>query len=562
MLNNILSKINSQTKEFIGITLNSNGLLEVIITSRSNNSVSKYTNRFIEYNPITREVNNYDNLRNEIESALDELKISPKNCNVTLVMPNVIFGISTLPEMLSGDEIASALTSEVEESYIFKKEDPVISWEKLNDSIDSDDGMQKIVYSAIQESALNELRRISTELGIKLISVQSSISALFKGLSFTDVVNKVTKGEKSPWNVLLISSTSYSIFNFVGDKLCNYFEEPLAVKSFTDEEVYSAVSSMASVSLQNFAAANLLVISETDEVSAEVISTKLGFDGIPYYIEQNKFQQSPPIDVDLNVLPTFIPQITITAVGSSVDHFESKFFKFNYLITKDGSSSFEAGDLITIGDFTFELTKEKAQIITVALVCTFLIIFGLACLFLSQINSKINEKLNTLIAEETRLQQELNQNQNQQPTINIETTIESIIKANRKKMLYYDALSYGIPEKLWIEHFYAGPNNAIGINGVAVDSGDIALFLKGIREVAGESRVSVTKLTISGDDEINSTGKELYSFELASQSYNSTNQSQTNQSQAQPQPQQNINSQQLPPANSPSVPPPIIPSGK
>lgn len=562
MLNNILSKINSQTKEFIGITLNSNGLLEVIITSRSNNSVSKYTNRFIEYNPITREVNNYDNLRNEIESALDELKISPKNCNVTLVMPNVIFGISTLPEMLSGDEIASALTSEVEESYIFKKEDPVISWEKLNDSIDSDDGMQKIVYSAIQESALNELRRISTELGIKLISVQSSISALFKGLSFTDVVNKVTKGEKSPWNVLLISSTSYSIFNFVGDKLCNYFEEPLAVKSFTDEEVYSAVSSMASVSLQNFAAANLLVISETDEVSAEVISTKLGFDGIPYYIEQNKFQQSPPIDVDLNVLPTFIPQITITAIGSSVDHFESKFFKFNYLITKDGSSSFEAGDLITIGDFTFELTKEKAQIITVALVCTFLIIFGLACLFLSQINSKINEKLNTLIAEETRLQQELNQNQNQQPTINIETTIESIIKANRKKMLYYDALSYGIPEKLWIEHFYAGPNNAIGINGVAVDSGDIALFLKGIREVAGESRVSVTKLTISGDDEINSTGKELYSFELASQSYNSTNQSQTNQSQAQPQPQQNTNSQQLPPANSPSVPPPIIPSGK
>lgn len=557
MLNNILSKINSQTKEFIGITLNSNGLLEVIITSRSNNSVSKYTNRFIEYNPITREVNNYDNLRNEIESALDELKISPKNCNVTLVMPNVIFGISTLPEMLSGDEIASALTSEVEESYIFKKEDPVISWEKLNDSIDSDDGMQKIVYSAIQESALNELRRISTELGIKLISVQSSISALFKGLSFTDVVNKVTKGEKSPWNVLLISSTSYSIFNFIGDKLCNYFEEPLAVKSFTDEEVYSAVSSMASVSLQNFAAANLLVISETDEVSAEVISTKLGFDGIPYYIEQNKFQQSPPIDVDLNVLPTFIPQITITAIGSSVDHFESKFFKFNYLITKDGSSSFEAGDLITIGDFTFELTKEKAQIITVALVCTFLIIFGLACLFLSQINSKINEKLNTLIAEETRLQQELNQNQNQQPTINIETTIESIIKANRKKMLYYDALSYGIPEKLWIEHFYAGPNNAIGINGVAVDSGDIALFLKGIREVAGESGVSVTKLTISGDDEINSTGKELYSFELASQSYNSTN-----QSQAQPQPQQNTNSQQLPPANSPSVPPPIIPSGK
>lgn len=565
MFNNLFAS--SNTKEYVGISLNTNGLLEVIQTSKTNSEIQKYTNRFVNYNAITREVESYETLKAEIESALLELEINPKNCAATISLPNVLFGVSELPEILSDDEITNALISDAEESYIFKRQEPVVSWNKISTT----DTSSKIVYSALQESVLKEIKTICTDLGITLLSVQNTMSELLTGLSFSELINKMIPTDKSAWNILLISGTSYSIFNFIGEKLNNYFEEPLAVKSFTDEEVYSAVGSMASIALQNYPATNLLIISETDEISAEVISSKLSTSSIPFYIEQNKFQQRPSLKVNLNVLPGFIPQITIAAVGASVDHFENKSIKFNYLTTS-GQTAGGAGDLITIGDRTFELTKEIVTKYTIILVSTIAIIFGGLYFTMNSIINGINEKVNQLTQEETTLQNELSSNSEQTTTVNISNTIASIIKSNRKKMLYYDALSYGIPEKLWIESFYAGSGDAIGINGVSMNSNDIAAFLKGIREVAGESEVSVVKLTVTGsDDVVNSTEPELFSFTLANQAYknssstsapaeDNTTGATTNSSNQTQNQQPNYAGNNIPPVNTPSSMPPVIPA--
>ena len=551
-LDKLFSNLNSGAKEFIGVSLNVNGLLEVVDTSRVNTSVEKYTNRNVAYNPITREVENYDQLKNELESALEELHLQPKNCNITISLPNVLFGITQLPEILNDDEITNAIISQAEESYIFKREEPVVSWDKIGNTEIANMSMQKIAYSVIQVSALKELKRIFTELGANLISIQNSYSSLMQGLDFAKITDKVGKSEKKPWNILLISSTCYSIFNFVDDKLNDYYEEPFAVKSFSREEVYSAVSAMVTPTLKNYPAANLLVISDTNEVSAEVISTKLGFDGVPFYIEQNQYQQSPPIDIDLNVLPGYVPQISIAAVGAAVDHFESKFFKFNYLVTTDGSSNYEASDLITIGDRTFELTKEKANKLTMILAGAMLVIFGGIYFGLNNWSAKLDEQSSNIAQKESQLQQELSaiQASGNKTVVNISSTIDNILDANRKKMLYYDALSYGIPEKLWIEHFYAGPNKAIAIHGIALDNNDITAFLKGIREVAGESNVSVTKLTLTGEDTILGSGTEAYSFVLSSSGYNDSYMN----AEAKPA----SSNSNIPPANKKSALPPII----
>jgi len=570
MFNNLFSSLNSGAKEYIGISLNTNGLLEVIQTSKTNTEIQKYTNRFVNYNAITREVESYEALKAEIEGALTELNINPKNCMATVSLPNVHFGITELPEILSDDEISNALISQVEESYIFKRQEPVISWYRLSTS----DSSSQIAYSALQDSALKEIKALCADLGITLVSVQNSLSELLTGLSFSELTAKIIPADKSAWNLLLISSTSYSIFNFIGDKLNSYYEEPLAVKSFTDEEVYTAVGSMASSALQNYPATNLLIISETDEVSAEVISTKLSTSSIPFYIEQNKYQQQPSLKVSLDVLPGYIPQITIAAVGASVDHFENRAVKFNYLA--NSNSNLEAGDLITIGDRTFELTKDNVTKFTIAVVIAIAVILGGLGFAMHTLINGLNEKLNQLTQEETQLKNELKTYTEQPTTVNIASTIDSIVKSNRKKMLYYDALSYGIPDKLWIESFYAGSGDAIGINGVSLDSNDIAEFLKGIREVAGESEISVTKLTITGsDDIINRSEPELYSFELANQAYKNSSNAQNTDSTtgttgaaaqntpAQPQPQAqqpNYGGNNIPPVNNPAAMPPVIPA--
>ncbi len=556
---------NSGSREYIGISLNANGLLEVIQTSKSGSEIQKYTNRFVNYNAITREVESYETLGAEIESALSELNINAKNCAATISLPNVLFGITELPEILSDEEISNALISEVEDSYIFKRQEPAISWCKISTT----ENTSKIAYSALQTSVLKEIKEICSGLGITLLAVQNSISELLTGLSFSELTSKVIPTDKSAWNLLLISGTSYSIFNFLGDKLNNYYEEPLAVKSFTDEEVYAAVGSMASTALQNYPATNLLIISETDEVSAEVISTKLSTNSIPFYIEQNKFQQQPSLKVSLNVLPGYIPQITIAAVGASVNPHENRAIKFNYLDSLGSSAG--AGDIITIGDSTFEITKDLVTKITIYAIVFAAVVFGGTYFLLNTAISKTSKKINQLTQEETNLQNELKSFSDKPSTVNITGTIENITKSNRKKMLYYDALSYGIPEKLWIESFYAGSGDSIGINGVSLNSNDITAFLKGIREVAGESEVSVVRLTVTGSDDIvGGNEPELYSFTLANQAYKDTmnnsavsgdNNNNTNPIPAnQSQPNQNYGGNNIPPVDNPSTVPPVIPA--
>lgn len=566
MFSNLFS--GAKTKEHVGISLNVNGLLEVIQTSKSNNEITKYTNRFVNYNAITREVESYDIFKAELEGAFEELNLNPKDCLVTVSLPNVLFGIKELPALLTDDEISNVIISEAEESYIFKRVEPVVSWAKIGNNED----MVEIAYSALQSQALKEIKNICLDLGLTLISVQNSISELFAGLNYSELTKKIIPSDKSAWNLLLISANSYSIFNFHGDKLNAYYEEPLAVKSFTSEEVYGAVGSMATTALQSYPATNLLIISETDEISAEVISSQINSSSIPFYVEQNKYQQQPVLRTSFNVLPGYISQITIAAVGASVDYFENRAIKFNYL-TSD-KAGLQTGDLVTIGDYSFEITKEIATKLTIIVIVALVIILGGVGLILNFAIKGTQSKILQLTEEENTLKAELSSSNANKGATNIEGTIESITKGNRKKMLYYDALSYGIPEKLWIESFYAGSGNAISIYGVSADSNDIAAFLKGIREVAGESEVSVVKLSVTGSDELfNSNEPELYSFILANKAYqsllessvenvdkkdaNANNQKQTATNKKQ-QPKYSGNN--IPPVNSQTSMPPVIPA--
>ena len=146
--------------------------------------------------------------------------------------------------------------------------------------------------------------------------------------------------------------------------------------------------------------------------------------------------------------------------------------------------------------------------------------------------------------------------------INVSTSIESIMNANRKKMLYYDALSYGIPDKLWVEYFEIGSNGEIAINGIAMNSSDITSFLKGIREVSGEAEVSLSKLSIINEEDIlNLNGQDLYSFQLTSGSYGSVETPVTEQVQEEEQTKSRSSrrsrKKSTPPAGLPSLAPPV-----
>ena len=559
MLSNLLSKVNSKNKEFVGVSLNTNGNLEIIQTSRIDKKVQKYTTRFVSYNPIKREIESYDALGAEIESGLTALGLNPKDCNIVLSMPNVLFGISdSVPEMITSvEEISGIITSEAEDaSYILKTEEPAVSWLKMGTVGD----YQRIAYTAIQDSVLRELKYTFESIGATLVSVQNTYATLIGGLSFAGRFEKYIPENTQYWNILLITGSSFSIFNFNESILENYYEEPLAVKSINQAEVYSEVASMASKALQNYNGSRVVIISDTDDISAEIMASKLGSD--TWYIEQNKFQQNPIIEASYDILPNLAAQISITAVGTSVDYSGENSLKFNYLTTAEGFQTVETPDIIAIGGKSFELTRQKAINITIIAVVVVAVLFGAICVVFNTLGSQTRAEIKKFTSKEKALQEEL-KTYNHKPVkkSHISTAINLILDSNRKKMLYYDALSYGLPDKLWLEYFEVGNSGNVAISGVAMNSSDITAFLRGIREVSGESNISLTKLNVINEEDIlNLEGQDLYSFQLSAGSAQINFEPEmTEEEVEQPETKKrnSMKNRNTPPASLPSLAPPV-----
>ncbi len=117
---------------------------------------------------------------------------------------------------------------------------------------------------------------------------------------------------------MIIGQNSYSIISMFEKKIMEYYEEPLALKSFVDDEIYNAIISSAQLTLSGLPANHLLIISETDLVSAEVLSMKISVEGSVKFLECNKFSQGELLPVNLNILPSLALQITPEAVGAAV----------------------------------------------------------------------------------------------------------------------------------------------------------------------------------------------------------------------------------------------------
>ena len=70
--------------------------------------------------------------------------------------------------MLADDAVSEALTSEVEQSYIFKRYEPVVSWTDSNNAQSGD--MRKLFYSAVQKNVIENLKKAIPEVDAVILS--------------------------------------------------------------------------------------------------------------------------------------------------------------------------------------------------------------------------------------------------------------------------------------------------------------------------------------------------------------------------------------------------------
>lgn len=501
-LNSILSQLGVGSKDTVYLSVTPGIGLELIQLDIQSRTVKNYAYRPLEYNEALRELSDIEGFKNAVTELFNELKV-PLKSSVVLNLPMVLFGSKELPLLLADDAVTEALTSEVEQSYIFKRYEPVISWIDANNFQSGD--MRKLFYSAVQKNVIDDIKNALTELGATLSGVEMSLTSILKALAFSGLAEEQMK-ENISWNLMLITQSGYSICSMIGKNIVDYYEEPLAIKSFEGDEIYNAINASAQITLMSYPANYLYVVSETDMVSAELLSKRLQTDGIVNFWENNSFKKQDALPVSLEVLEETAHKISLEAIGIAVGSSVSMPVRFNFISgssTSDGATDDPNEPVhIPIGENGIDISPNAARNVALAAGVVLLIPAILAFILVPMVaNQKqtlldeVNAKLQQTDAEIKRLQEE----QNKQNDFDVNAEIKKVLANNRSKLMAYTALGESVPKKLWVTYFVAKDDGKFDIKGDSSNVEDIYLFFRNMKDSLISTKLRLHKLEMKTD---------------------------------------------------------------
>lgn len=524
-LSKLMSQFGNSSKEYVFLSVTPGVGLEMGQIDITTKTVKSYAVRELAYNETSKDIADYEVFKNAVSEMFDELRLNPK-CNVIVNVPLVSLGTMNLPLILSDDAMQVSITSEVEQTYIFRRMEPTIAWQDINVNQSTDS--RKILYSAIQTPVVENIKAVIETLGATLVGIDVSVASYLRALDFTGLTNAQMQ-DNITWNLMIVNSTGYSLVSLVGKHVVDYYEEPLAIKTFEGDDIYNAINASAQITLMSYPANYLYIISETDMVSAELLSSKIQGAGTVDFFENNSFKKHEVLPVSLDVLPDNVLKISMQFIGVAATNYSNFPLHFDFVKTTKqsksggllGGNSTEAPVAITIGDKTFEITPSSATAISAVL---FVIIGGIFALLgyviLPKIEADKQQALDAVTMKVQELDQQvskLEQEQTNTSGFDLKSEVDLVLKSNRSKLMSYTAVGEAIPNTVWITYFMSQGDGLVDIKGAATNVEDIYVFFKNMKDSLINTKLRLQKLemqTGSVDDLLSSSNSPNYEFEI------------------------------------------------
>ena len=151
---------------------------------------------------------------------------------------------------------------------------------------------------------------------MQLVGIESDYSATLRGMQVTGIIDDMIF-ENASWTAMLINANNFVLFQMDGKNLINCAEVPLAIRSFSTEEAYDSIVSSASQMLKDSDfSSKLFIISQTDEIDAELLKANMDFVGEIVAINTNKYADQPIISADKAVNGN-INILTLASIGAT-----------------------------------------------------------------------------------------------------------------------------------------------------------------------------------------------------------------------------------------------------
>ncbi len=518
MANFLDSILGGATEVYIAVSATNR--IELGVVDPHTKLMKTYANASIEYNESIREISDYDIFSAKIEKLFEECNLTPSKCNVHLSLPTIWFGYKDNIPITSDDEnIKNIVFSELDQTYIFKRTDPVPYWFDAPISLDTD--TKSIFYTAIQAEVMENFRNMFKEMGSNLIEITCSLFTDLKGLISCGFAEQEMNSDVSNWSLMIVNNSGFQLFGFQGKVLQDFYEEPLPIKSFEGDEIYSAIDNAAQIALMSSSAQSLVIISETDLVSARDLSKRLQFSNRIIVIEDNKYRKKP---LAANIVQSLIPEqqaeVSLHLLGMFPDPSIYP-VNVNFLTCIDGYARNDIIEIPISADKTIVLTKPKAMLYSLILLVALVVPLSLGWISTSFISQKYQSQIEELDTEIANITAQLKNYQNKGgPGFDPYREIQKVLKNNRTKIMAYAALGDSIPKNLYLSYFMTGDEGYIDVQGYANTVEDVYVFYQNMKDSLIESKLRLSKLDLKSSslDEVIQNPSNLssapYAFEI------------------------------------------------
>lgn len=511
-LNSILSGFGGGSEVYV--TVSPACGLEMVEVDKHGN-VKSYAQTALDYNEAQREIANYEEFKTALTTLFQMRNINPVKAMVHLSLPTVWFGLKEgLPLLLDDSAITNIVIGELEQTFIFKRREPLPRWFDALASTNSDS--RSVFYTAVQSEAIEKIKEVLTSMGAQLASVQASLFADLKGLARTGIAAEQMQDGHS-WSLMIVNNSGFQMLGLQGKRILEYYEEPLPLKSYEGEEIYSAIENAAQIALMSTPSSSLLVISETDLVSAEILAGRLQFGGQTIFVEDNQFRKEPLMEMSLNIFAEDQIKVSLHVIGAmspagvmpvDIDYIaEGK--------KKTQVSTIEIGGV--------EITPNKASVVVLILLAIVLAPLYFGYTFTQGMASAEQGKISEIDSQITEIDAQIAKFSEEKGTTEFDPLmeIENVLKNNRTKIMAYAALGESIPKNIYLTYFLTTDDGKINIKGCADSVEEVYVFFKNLKDSLLESQLRISKLDLKAgslDKVVNSTASTIddapYIFEI------------------------------------------------
>lgn len=450
-------------REVVGVFISPRSTLELILIDIDTYNVINYKSVDFAYDITQRQITSMQLLESTIIGLLEDMNIS-NSTPVVLSLPTILMGHLTVPFDLESDEIKEAIVSDSETNYIFKKYDPVVSWYNITANEKAE--TQYILYSSFRKEEIAQIESVFKKIGSNLVAIDSSYVSALRGLATTGIITEdIEKG--NIYSVLIVAQNSFVLIVLAGSKIIEIQETPLALKSFNQQDIYPTLTNYCLEGTKGQFLDHLIVVSESDEVSAEILISYIDIECKKTFVETNKYSKSPLFYGNINFEGDKPSVISLEAVGAALFGKSLIPVSFNFMLNAKAMAGFGGTEFKLFGKV---IAISTPLINRVLISLTFITIFLYGLIFIGcsswdkSLSLKIdeqNEKLRVITYERAKIEKE-NEAFKRSDVSQIVTTVYS---DNEKIVQSYNAISSVIPQNLWINYVRLDKNLSSLIKG-------------------------------------------------------------------------------------------------